>query len=161
MFEDRLWKRIHITRVSAYLKSTGFADSLRALILHSRTKSQRRRVDILAKLHDECEECGAGPNAWWLKPMSSKDCLKRNLLFSRHTRVCTRESRLFHISEYLGAFAMSLCPTSWGQSWKRGSLVLTYSSIKIRITFGKATKGYFNLGNCRKLEGVAFESVRR
>lgn len=63
MFEDRLWKRIHITRVSAYLKSTGFADSLRALILHSKTKSQRRRVDILAKLHDECEECGAGPNA--------------------------------------------------------------------------------------------------
>lgn len=48
MFEDRLWKRIHITRVSAYLKSTGFADSLRALILHSRTKSQRRRVDILS-----------------------------------------------------------------------------------------------------------------
>lgn len=63
MFEDRLWRGIHITEVGAYLKSTGFADSLRALILHSRTESRRGRIDILAKPHDECEECAAGPNA--------------------------------------------------------------------------------------------------
>jgi len=65
MFEDR---GIHITEVGAYLKSTGFADSLPALILHSRTESGRERIDILAKPHDECEECAAGPNAWWRKP---------------------------------------------------------------------------------------------
>jgi len=63
MFEDRLWRGIHITEVGAYLKSTGFADSLPALILHSRTESRRGRIDILAKPHDECEECAAGPNA--------------------------------------------------------------------------------------------------
>lgn len=39
MFEDRLRRGIHITEVGAYLKSTGFADSLPALILHSRTES--------------------------------------------------------------------------------------------------------------------------
>jgi hypothetical protein len=55
MFEDRLWRGIHITGVGAYLKSTGFADSFRALILHSRTESRRERIDILAKPHDECE----------------------------------------------------------------------------------------------------------
>lgn len=49
MFEDRVWRGIHITGVGAYLKSTGFADSLRALILHSRTESRRGRIDILAK----------------------------------------------------------------------------------------------------------------
>lgn len=59
MFEDRLWRGIHIPEVGAYLKSTGFADSLPALILHSRTESRRGRIDIS---HDECEECAAGPN---------------------------------------------------------------------------------------------------
>jgi hypothetical protein len=29
------------------------------------------------------------------------------------------------------------------------------------LIFFRATKGYFNLGNSRKLEGVAFGSVRR
>lgn len=61
MFEDRLRRGIHITEVGAYLN--GFADSLPALILHSRTESRRGRIDILAKPHDECEECAAGPNA--------------------------------------------------------------------------------------------------
>ena len=63
MFEDRLWGGIHITGVGAYLKSTGFAGRLHAFILHSRTESRRGRIDILAKPHDECEECAAGPNA--------------------------------------------------------------------------------------------------
>ena len=54
---------IHFTEVGAYLKSTGFADSLPVLILQSRTESLRGRIDILAKAHDECEECAAGPNA--------------------------------------------------------------------------------------------------
>lgn len=63
MFEGRLWRGIHITEVGAYLKSTRFADSLPALILHSRTESRGGRIDILAKPHDECEECAAGPNA--------------------------------------------------------------------------------------------------
>ncbi len=31
MFEDRLWRGIHITGVSAYLKSTGFGDSLQQI----------------------------------------------------------------------------------------------------------------------------------
>lgn len=53
MFEDRLRRGIHITEVGAYLKSTRFADSLPALILHSRTESRRGRIDILAKPHDE------------------------------------------------------------------------------------------------------------
>lgn len=72
-----------------------------------------------------------GETAWWMRRMRSRaECMmteahvinrlpQAKLGFLPPYQVFTRESRLFHISEYLGAFATSLCPTSWGQSWKR------------------------------------------